>query len=178
MTATNYNLRQAVALLRNGRASGDSGEVKFALNIIGLGWGTSRTAAQIPLAEENPFLIDLGFASPHVNIKGELNLNADNVNTITGDSVSSSSVYSYPDIYQLTQFCDRNRYNDDAIATRSGLNVASKIELEIRFKENRSWVWEGAVRTSQFDWDSVGKPGSIAFGISFITKFPRSVTRP
>ena len=128
-------------LLRNGTHA--SATIKYALKCNDVAISYARTPIQIPIAQQSPEIIDLGFYRPSITVTGL-------VDTVGGDSSNTTSGFAGMESisYTRTSVSHDDIFNDGGHNSAQTYYIPYKNALE---EAVANWVFLGGSQTLQLE---------------------------
>lgn len=128
-------------LLRNGNHA--SATIKYALKCNDVSISYARTPIQIPIAQQSPEIIDLGFYRPSITVTGLIDTVGGNTNNTTNGFAGMESIS-----YTRASVSSDSIFNDGGHASSQTYYIPYKNALEEAIS---NWIFLGGSQTLQLE---------------------------
>ena len=106
-------MAELAILLRNGQ-HGTSGTIRYALKASDIAMSLAKTPIQIPIPQQSPELVDIGYFRPSITVTGIVDTVGNDTNNVTAGFAGMSSFMLARTSYGGTA---SGQYNDGGSAT-------------------------------------------------------------
>lgn len=119
-------MAELAILLRNGQ-HGTSGTIRYALKASDIAMSLAKTPIQIPIPQQSPELVDIGYFRPSITVTGIVDTVGNDTNNVTAGFAGMSSFMLARTSYGGTA---SGQYNDGGSATAQRYYIPYKNALE------------------------------------------------